>query len=227
MADPDFWERRYSEAAFAYGTEPNDFLAEVVDRIPSGPVLCLAEGEGRNAVWLAGRGHAVTAVDSSSAGLAKTGTLARARGVTVETIAADLAAFTIETGAWSGIVAIFAHLPPHLRRTVHRAAALGLAPGGVFVLEAFTPHQLAFGTGGPQKPELLYTLDELREDLAGLELEIGREVERDVVEGRYHTGRAAVVQVLARRSRAAPAGALDGAGAQRSRFASGTAFPPR
>jgi len=195
----EFWERRYSEPAYAYGTEPNRFLVEVADRIPPGPVLCLAEGEGRNAVWLADRGHAVTAVDASAAGLAKTEALARTRAVRVETVAADLASYTIEPGTWSGIVAIFAHLPPPLRRSIHRAAALGLIAGGVFVLEAFTPRQLEFGTGGPQKPELLYTLDELRADLAGLDLEIGCETERDVVEGRYHTGRAAVVQVLARR----------------------------
>lgn len=195
----EFWERRYSEPAYAYGTEPNGFLVEVAGRIPPGPILCLAEGEGRNAVWLAGRGRAVTAVDASAAGLAKAAALARSRSVRIAMIAADLASFTIEPGAWSAIVAIFAHLPPPLRRTVHRAVALGLAPGGVFILEAFTPRQLALGTGGPQKAELLYTLDDLREDLAGLDLEIGRELERDVVEGRYHTGRAAVLQVLARR----------------------------
>lgn len=142
-------------------------------------------------------------VDSSTAGLAKAAALARARSVTITTVAADLASFVIEPAAWSGIVAIFAHLPPALRRSVHRAAARGLAPGGVFALEAFTPRQLAFGTGGPQRPELLYALAEIRSDLAGLDFEIGREVERDVVEGLYHTGRAAVVQVLARR---APAG---------------------
>ena len=198
-----FWERRYSEPAYAYGTEPNGFLVEVADRIPPGPVLCLAEGEGRNAVWLAGRGHAVTVVDASVAGIAKAAALARTRGVRIDTVAADLASFTIEPGTWSGIVAIFAHLPPQLRRLVHRAAAQGLASGGVFVLEAFTPRQLALGTGGPQKPELLYTLDELRQDLAGLDFEISREVERDVVEGHYHTGHAAVVQVLARCSPAA------------------------
>lgn len=200
MADQEFWERRYSEPEYAYGTEPNVFLVEVADRLPAGRVLCLAEGEGRNAVWLAGRGHAVTAVDASAAGLAKAETLARTRGVGIETIAADLASFTIEPGVWSGIVAIFAHLPPQLRRVIHHAAVLGLTPGGVFVLEAFTPRQLALGTGGPQKPELLYTLEMMREDLAGLDLEIGREMERDVVEGRYHTGRAAVVQVLARQA---------------------------
>ncbi len=194
----EFWERRYSELEYAYGTEPNGFLVEVADRIPPGPVLCLAEGEGRNAVWLAGRGHAVTAVDASAAGLAKTEVLARTRDVPVRTILADLESFVIAPAAWSAVVAIFAHLPPPLRRSVHRAAAQGLVSGGVIVLEAFTPRQLALGTGGPQKPELLYTLDELREDLAGLDFEIGREVERDVVEGRYHTGRAAVVQVLAR-----------------------------
>jgi SAM-dependent methyltransferase len=194
-----FWERRYAEAPYAYGTEPNGFLVEVADRMPPGPVLCIAEGEGRNAVWLAGRGHAVTAVDASVAGLTKAAALARTRGVQLETIAADLASFEIAPGAWSGIVAIFAHLPPPLRRAVHRAAARGLAPGGVIVIEAFTPRQLAFGTGGPQQPELLYTLDVLREDFSGLELVIGRETERDVVEGLYHTGRAAVVQVLARR----------------------------
>ena len=194
----EFWERRYAEPAYAYGTEPNGFLVEVADRIPPGPVLCLAEGEGRNAVWLAGRGHAVTAVDASAAGLAKAEALARTRGVRIETIAADLASFTIQPGPGRGSWRSSPTCRPPLRRAVHRAAALGLAPGGVFVLEAFTPRQLAFGTGGPQKPELLYTLDELREDLAGLDLEIGREVERDVVEGLYHTGRAAVVQVLAR-----------------------------
>lgn len=204
----EFWERRYAEPAYAYGTQPNGFLVEVADLVPPGPVLCLAEGEGRNAVWLAERGHAVTAVDASAAGLAKADALARARGVSIETLAADLATFAIEAGAWSGVVAIFAHLPPPLRRQVHRAAARGLADGGVFVLEAFTPRQLALGTGGPRRPELLYTLAELREDLAGLDLVIGREVERVVVEGLYHTGRAAVVQVLARRTALAPVGAL-------------------
>jgi SAM-dependent methyltransferase len=197
--DFEFWERRYSEPAYAYGTEPNEFLVEVADRIPPGPILCLAEGEGRNAVWLAGRGHAVTAIDASAAGLAKAAALARERRVRIETVAADLAVFAIEPGAWSGIVAIFAHLPPALRHAIHRAAAAGLVPGGAFVLEAFTPQQLAFGTGGPQKIEMLYALDMLQDDLVGLKLEIGREVERDVVEGAYHTGRAAVVQVLGRR----------------------------
>ena len=159
-----------------------------------------SRGEGRNAVWLAGRGHEVTAVDASPVGIAKAEALARARGVKIATVAADLADYTIEPGRWAGIVAIFAHLPPALRRAVHRAAAAGIAPGGVFVLEAFTPAQMAYGTGGPSQPELLYELADLRDDLADLEIVIGRELEREILEGVYHTGRSAVVQVLARRT---------------------------
>ena len=199
--DPLRWDRRYAGEDYALGTEPNDFLVGVAPLIPAGPVLCLAEGEGRNAVWLAGRGHRVTAVDASTVGIAKAEALAQSRGVKITTVATDLAAYTIEPGIWAGIVAIFAHLPPALRRAVHRAAAAGIAPGGVFVLEAFTPAQMAYGTGGPSQLELLYQLADLRDDLAGLEIVIGRELEREIHEGVYHTGRSAVVQVLARRPR--------------------------
>lgn len=197
--DTGFWERRYREPGYAYGTEPNVFLQQVAHRIPPGPVLCLGEGEGRNAVWLASHGFAVTAVDASPVGLDKALSLAGMRGVRISTVAADLTSFAILPESWSGIIAIFAHLPPALRRQVHRAAAAGLVPGGAFVLEAFSPAQLARDTGGPRAPEMLYSLADLREDLAGLKLEIGREIERTVLEGSHHTGRAAVVQVLARR----------------------------
>ena len=193
------WDARYSEPGYAYGTAPNDFLREMAGRIPPGPVLCLAEGEGRNAVFLAEQGHAVTAVDASSVGLAKAATLARARAVGLETVHADLADFAIKEGAWAGIVTVFAHLPPALRARLHAAVVKGLRPGGAYLLEAYTPRQLAFGTGGPPDVSLLMTADALRQELAGLELEICREVERDVVEGRFHSGRAAVVQVLGRR----------------------------
>lgn len=195
---PD-WDRRYSAPGYFYGTEPNTFLADVAPAIPPGPVLCLAEGEGRNAVHLATLGHAVTAVDQSAVGLAKAARLATTRGVQLRTVVADLADFAIAPEAWSAVVAIFAHLPPALRRRVLGAVSAGLAPGGFVVLEAYTPAQLAFGTGGPKDPALLVTLRDLRAELAGLEFLIGREIEREIVEGAGHTGRGAVVQVLARR----------------------------
>ena len=193
------WNHRYATTSYFYGTEPNDFVAEQASQIPAGPVLCLAEGEGRNAVFLAGRGHAVTAVDGSEIGLAKAQALAAARNVALTTVTADLAHYRIQPGAWAGIVSAWAHLPPPLRRTVHAQVVAGLRPGGVFILEAYTPAQLAFGTGGPKDVSLLMTLAALREELAGLELVIGRECEREVHEGSGHNGRSAVVQILARK----------------------------
>ena len=199
MSGPPDWDERYAEPGYAYGTEPNDFLREVAGRIPPGPVLCLGEGEGRNAVFLAGLGFAVTALDASRVGLAKAEALARARGVRVATVHADVAELVIAPAAWSGIVALWLHLPPAVRAPLHRACVTGLAPGGAFVLEAYTPRQLALATGGPREEERLMTLAALREELAGLDLEIGREREREIREGRYHAGRGAVVQVLGRR----------------------------
>ena len=193
------WDVRYGEPGYAYGTEPNGFLVEVAARIPAGPVLSLAEGEGRNAVFLAGLGHDVLAVDSSAVGLAKAEALARERGVRLTTAVADLEGYPIVPGAWSGIVSIFAHFTRPLRSRLYGAVAAGLRPGGAVVVEAYTPRQLAFGTGGPRDAALLVTLADLRAELPGLDFVIGREIERDVTEGKYHGGRASVVQVLARR----------------------------
>ncbi|WP_306535476.1 cyclopropane-fatty-acyl-phospholipid synthase family protein [Geobacter sp.] len=193
------WDEQYDTADFAYGREPNAFLAEVSGMIPPGDVLCLAEGEGRNAVFLAKQGHRVLAVDSSAVGLAKAGRLAEESGVRIETVIADLAEFAIEPGRWDAIVSIFCHLPPTVRRSLHRKVVVGLRPGGLFILEAYTPAQLALRTGGPPTEEMMMTLAGLREELAGLEFLQGREMERDVVEGRLHTGRGAVVQVVARK----------------------------
>ena len=192
------WDQRYSEPGFAYGDQPNDFLATQADHL-SGPVLCLAEGEGRNAVFLAGRGLDVLAVDLSPVGLEKAAALARLRGVPLRTQAADLAALEIEPAFWGGIVSIWCHVPPPVRVALHRRVVAGLRPGGVLVLEAYTPEQVALGTGGPPVPALCMTLAALREELAGLELVVAQEVHREIQEVKYHRGRSAVVQVVARR----------------------------
>ena len=192
------WDERYSQPGFAYGTEPNEFLAAVAGRIPDGPVLSLGEGEGRNAAYLAGLGHRVVAVDQSEVGLAKARRLATDRGLTIETVCADLAGYPIEPGAWAGIVSIFCHLPRRVRVPLHAAAVRGLRPGGTLVLEAYTPEQLARGTGGPKDPDMLVTLADLTGELAGLEFVHARELEREAREGAYHTGVASVVQVVGR-----------------------------
>lgn len=193
------WDERYRDEQYVYGTAPNDFLRAMSGRIPPGPVLCLAEGEGRNAVFLAELGHEVTAVDQSSQGMAKARRLADSRGVRIETVTADLRDFVIEPGRWAGIVAIFMHLPPTLRARVLARVVDGLRPGGVLVFEAYAPTQLSYGTGGPSVEELLVPLGDLRRELTGLHfLHLG-EVERDLSEGTLHSGQSAVVQVVARK----------------------------
>lgn len=190
------WDERYSEPGFAYGTAPNEFLASVADRIPRGKILSLAEGEGRNAVYLATLGYEVTGVDGSEVGLRKALELAQERGVAITTIHADLGEFAIEPEQWDGIIACYCHVPSAIRIPLHQGAVRGLKRGGVFVLEAFSKEQLAYGTGGPQSLDMLMSLDELRLELAGLELVHAVQVERDVREGSRHTGLASVVQII-------------------------------
>lgn len=197
-----FWDERFGAEEYAYGKAPNDFLRESAHLIPEGPILALAEGEGRNAVFLAERGHAVVAVDQSKEGLKKARQLAEERGVSLELIARDLAELEFgekEHERYAGIVSIFAHLPPSLRREVHARVVRSLLPGGVFILEAYAPAQLAYGTGGPKDPALLASLDELRAELSGLEFEIAREVVREISEGKFHQGKSATVQIVAKK----------------------------
>ena len=195
------WDERYAGAEYFYGTEPNDFLRARAAAIPAGGrVLCLGEGEGRNAAFLAGLGLDVVALDQSKEGLRKALELAAARGVKIATVQADLAGYDIEPGAWDAITSIWCHLPSQLRARVHAQVVAGLKPGGVFILEAYRPEQLRFGTGGPKDVDLLPTLAALRQELPGLAFELAAELERDVREGGGHAGQSAVVQVLARRA---------------------------
>ena len=195
----NFWDQRYAEPDLAYGDQPNDFLRAVADHIPPGPVLCIAEGQGRNAVWLAQRGHAVTALDASPVGMARAQELAQSRGVTLETVVADLSTWEGPADRWSAVIATSAHLPPPVRARVHGLIPSWLRFGGVLILEAYRPDQLRYGTGGPQDTQMLYSAALLRQDFAGMEFLHLQEIDREVIEGRYHNGMAAVVQCLARR----------------------------
>jgi len=191
------WDVRYSTPEYVYGTAPNAFLASVADQIPKGKVLSLAEGEGRNAVFLAEQGCKVMGVDASVVGMTKAQRLAEQRDVTIETRIADLTNFAISPNSWDAIVSIFCHLPSGIRNSVHRKVVAGLKPGGVFVLEAYTPAQLLLKTGGPPTADMTMTLTGLKKELDGLRFIHARELERDVIEGKFHTGRGAVVQVVA------------------------------
>jgi SAM-dependent methyltransferase len=191
------WNARYNNRDFLFGTHPNEFLKANLDRLANGNTLCLAEGEGRNAVFLAEQGHTVSSVDLSEVGVEKTLRLASEKSVHVTALVGDLAVFDLGEARWDSIVSIFAHTPPAVRKDLHRRVVSALKPGGVFLLEAYTPDQIGRGTGGPPVAELTMTLAELEQELAGLSVEYGSEHKRSVIEGPGHTGVGAVVQFVA------------------------------
>ena len=196
------WNERYAAAEFAYGKEPNDFLAGLdLGQGTGRKVMCLAEGQGRNAVYLAKLGFDVTAVDLSEVGLARTRELAAERGVIVHTLQADLGQLELEEESLDGIVMIFGHTPPEVRRHVHGQIARGLRPGGFFVLEGYRKEQLQYRTGGPQDERLLYSLEELTGDFgSSMGWNIAREMNREIHEGAFHNGLSAVVQLWGRKA---------------------------
>ena len=197
------WNHRYSEPGYAYGTAPNDFLKQQFKHLPAtGEVLCLAEGEGRNAVFLARQGYRVTAVDQSQVGLEKALELAKKNKVAITTIQADLANYDVGVNQWDGIVSIAAHVPSSLRKDLHAKVITGLKKSGIFLLEAYTVEHLKMeGVGGPPaaQQDLFMSLNDLQAELEGLDFIIAQETKRNLSEGKYHQGYSAVVQFLARK----------------------------
>lgn len=191
------WDERYSADEYAYGKAPNRFLEENFSSIPKGKVLSLAEGEGRNAVFLAKQGYSVTAVDGSSVGLKKAEKLAAENNVRIECIQADLAEFDLGQNKWEGIVSIYCPLPSVVRKEIYKKVILALKQNGVFFLEAYTPDQIGKGTGGGSDADTMQSKQSLSAELAGLEFKHLIELEREVVEGIYHTGLGSVVQMIA------------------------------
>lgn len=195
----EFWNQKFADTTYKYGERPNVFLTEQVGHIkPGAQVLVPGDGEGRNGVWLAERGFAVTSVDCSDVGLDKTRALAVRRGVQLATILADLTAWSPEADSADAVVVSYLHLPSAQRPTVMAHLAQALRPGGVLILEAFHPRQLGLSSGGPKDVDMLYTLEALQGDLgeAGL-------VGDDIValeglvtlnEGPFHQGPAQVTR---------------------------------
>jgi SAM-dependent methyltransferase len=195
-----FWNERYGGAGLAYGDAPNEFLAQAAEAFPTrGTALDLGAGEGRNALFLASRGLDVLAVDQSEVGMQKAQRRAQERGLPLRTQAADLREFDAAPGSFEVVASIFVHLPADLRGSLHGRLRSWLRPGGVFVLEAYAPDQLERGTGGPKDAALLATLETIVGELSGLRVEHRAALVRTVTEGRYHTGEASVVQVIARK----------------------------
>jgi SAM-dependent methyltransferase len=200
MSDAAAWDARYAGGGFAFGDAPNRYLeAQAAWLRPGMRALAIGDGEGRNGVWLAERGLEVTSVDWSAAGLAKAEALAAERGVALRTAAADLTRWDWPVGRFDLVAWIFVHLPPADRALVAERAVASLAPGGLLVLEAFTPAQEGRRSGGPRDPELLWSGDLVREHFAGLELLECLEGTVLLDEGPKHQGHAEVVRGLLRK----------------------------
>ena len=193
------WNRRYAGDDFLFGTAPNAWLREHVAHLPpGGRVLCVADGEGRNSVWLARQGFRVEAFDIAARAVEKAEAFARREGVSVRYAVADIDGYDWPEAAFDGIVAIFVQFAdPQTRTRLFERMVRSLAPGGVLILQGYTPAQLAHGTGGPGKRSHLYTEAMLRADFAVLQLRLLRDYEADLDEGERHRGRSALIGLVA------------------------------
>ncbi len=192
------WNARYSDDEFIYGAEPNMFLVKHAALL-LGPVLSLAEGEGRNAVFLATLGLQVHGVDGSAVGLAKGRRLAITKGVDFQPEVADLATYEPATNRYRSVISISAHLPSIIRNRLYPLVERCLLPSGIFLLEAYSENQLARNTGGPKDVDMLMTLSKIESEFPDLEPILLREIEREIYEGKHHTGLASVVQFIGRK----------------------------
>ena len=192
------WNERYAVDEYIYGTEPNSFLVEQA-KLLTGPVLSLAEGEGRNAVFLATLGLEVHCVDGSDVALAKAQALARSKGVQIQTEVADLGEFQPEADRYSSVISISAHLPSVIRAKLYPLVERCLKPGGVIVLEAYSEAQLTRNSGGPKDLDMLMTVAKIESEFPNCDPLVLRELERTVCEGLYHTGDASVLQFVGRK----------------------------
>jgi len=193
------WNERYGSNEFAYGTEPNSFLVEN-GKLLTGPVLSLAEGEGRNAVFLASLGLDVLGVDGSEVGLAKAHKLAELKGVSITTEVADLATYVPPANHYGSVVSISAHLPSDIRRRLYPLVVQSLKPGGIILLESYSKSQLPRNTGGPNDPDMLMTVADIEKEFPDCEVVLCQEIEREIIEGEFHTGLASVVQFIGRKN---------------------------
>jgi cyclopropane fatty-acyl-phospholipid synthase-like methyltransferase len=198
LSDLHLWETRFGSAGYLFGTEPNAFLRGEAGRLRRGQqALAIADGEGRNGVWLAEQGLDVVSVDFSPTALAKAAALAASRGVSLRTVEADLATWVWPTAAFDVIVAIFIQFAsPDIRHGIFAGMKQALRPGGLLLMEGYRPKQLEYRTGGPPHIENLYTrtlLETAFADFAALEI---REHDSVLVEGTAHAGLSALIDLI-------------------------------
>lgn len=195
------WDQRYSEPGYAFGTAPNAYLAEQAGRLqPRGTALAVADGEGRNSVWLAQQGLTVDAFDISPVGVDKARRLARQAAVDVRYHVASCDSWRWQAGVYDHVVAIFVQFAdPAMRARLFANMVDTLRPGGLLVLQGYTPRQLEYKTGGPGVLEHLYTEELLKTAFADLQILELRSYDAELNEGSRHSGKSALIGMVAQK----------------------------
>ena len=200
MSQPEtMWDRRYAQEDYVFGTAPNDFLVRQGHRLPSkGRALAVADGEGRNGVWLAQQGLSVLSIDCSSVAQVKAARLAQDQGVDITLELADLSAWPWPVAEFDVVAGIFIQFaPPALRAMIFKGMVEALKPDGLLLLQGYRPEQLKYGTGGPSVEENLYTEDLLRDAFRDLEIIELRAHDSEIHEGLGHSGMSALIDLVA------------------------------
>ena len=195
------WNERFGRPEPVYGEVPNCYLREqAVRRLTSDmKVLVPGDGYGRNGLWLARQGHTVTTVDISPVGVERSRKTAAATGISATILLADLTSWEWPLSEFDAVASIFLHLVSDERPRIHTHMLEALKPGGIIILEAFSPAQLAFTSGGPKQIDMLYTSEILRLDFKDAEVVELAESVVDLEEGRMHSGKGAVVRGVLRK----------------------------
>lgn len=192
----EFWEKRFAQEEYIYGTEPNDFIKEQLDKMNPGKGLFPAEGEGRNAVYAASKGWEAKCFDYSNNAKEKALKLASETGVEISYDIADLVHLKLAPHVYDAAFISFLHLSPELCDKVHQQIFESLIPGGKLVMEVYHKKQLPYRTGGPGHPDMLYTREMLEKDFDKAEISFYDEGEREVQEGRHHHGKSYTIRII-------------------------------
>jgi SAM-dependent methyltransferase len=196
------WDKRYSGEGFLFGTEPAAFVKAHVHLLtPGQTALCVADGEGRNSVFLAEQGLAVTAMDASPVGVEKARRLAAERGVSIDFRIADVLSWEWIPNSYDIVLALFIQfLTPDERPAVFEGMKRTLRPGGYLLLHGYRPEQVDYATGGPPYRENMYTVDLLRQAFGDLSIERLAAYDTVIKEGTGHDGMSALIDLVAKKS---------------------------